>query len=143
MQRVSKIGHRTRMAAIAVAVVAGALAWSTLAAANPAYTVSVKVVPTTVPLHALFKLTAHGNSSNTSLLKVFLNRKKDCAKTARKDASLPGDELKINTTVTGLYSKSRMLHAAHQGQHNACAYLLALPPAHLLRARAATRYAVG
>jgi len=140
MQRVQKVGHRTAIAAAIAAIVA--VAWSASALALPAYSVHVNVVPSTLPVNMTFTVTAHGNSSNTSLLKVLLNRKSGCAHTAAQDAAHPGDSLKIDTMVTGAYSRSKTFTAKQGGRHWACAYLTSLPPSHFLRARADMAYLV-
>ncbi|MGA2471731.1 MAG: hypothetical protein ABSG64_13695 [Solirubrobacteraceae bacterium] len=151
MRDVSKVVRRPLLTAGVAALVLGG-AWSGVALAGAPYTVAVNVVPSTAPIPGSFKVTASGLSSNLSRLKVFLNATKACAPTAAGEAALAGDILVINPPagVVGAYSRSKTLITVAgakgprgEGNHQACAYLIAAPPAALLRARASTAYSVG
>lgn len=128
---------------ITAGVLAGAVLSSTASASGP-YTVTVKVVPSNVPLNGHFTVTASGASANLSRLFVYLNPTKPCAITAAIDATLPGDTLIINPPigVVHAYSKSATATAKVAGTHHACAYLRATAPSTLPRARASAPYTV-
>ena len=140
MHRILKLGRPRLAAGVAVALT---LASSGVALAVPPYTVSVRVLPRAVRLSGTFKVTASGNSSNTSRLRVFLNGITGCKATAAAESVTPGDFLRISVRVTHAYSTSKTFPAAIRGRHYACAYLNALPPSTLARAHAGQAYTVG
>ena len=125
--------------AVAAIVLAGALAAGTASALLP-YSVHVRVAPTTVAKGSNFRVSANGNSSNSSILVVFLAAKA-CATTATEERSLGAAEV-ISHPVVGLYLRSRTILAHVPGNHYACAYLIGTPPQSLLRGRASTAYVV-
>jgi hypothetical protein len=140
--RVLKVSH-PRVTAV-VAVLGLALAFSSAASAGgPPYTVKVKVVPSTVRLTKTFKVIASGRSANASRLIVFLNRVRKCALTVAGDAAIPSNHLLVKTGVVHLYSDATTVKTLIAGKHYVCAYLTALPPSTLLRARAGAAYKVG
>ena len=140
MHRILKLGRPRRVAGVALAAT---FASSGVALAIPPYTVSVHVVPRVVRLSGTFKVTAVGNSANTSRLRVFLNKTTGCKATAAAESVTPGDFLRISVLVTNGYSVSKTFPAAIKGHHYACAYLNALPPSTLPRAHAGQAYTVG
>jgi len=114
-----------------------ALGLSASVQAGAPCTVHVTVAPETVPINGTFKVTAFGDSSNTSDLKLFLTRAHACALTAAGDDAIAGDTLVLTKMVTGAYTIPSTFVGGIEGRHRACAYLTALPPATLARARAA------
>jgi len=131
--------RRLVVAAVASLGLAGALAADVASALVP-YSVHVRVVPTPVAKGSDFRVIANGNSSNTSILVVFLDRQA-CATTATDERSHPATEI-IDHAVVGLYKRSRTILARVAGNHYACAYLIATPPATLTRGHASAAYAV-
>lgn len=127
------------VAAVASLGLAGSLVADVASALAP-YSVHVRVVPTSVAKGSDFRVIANGNSSNTSILVVFLDRQA-CATTATDERSHPATEI-IDHAVVGLYKRSRTVLARVAGNHYACAYLIAPPPATLTRGHASAAYAV-
>lgn len=127
------------VAAVASLGLAGSLAADVASALVP-YSVHVRAVPTPVAKGSDFRVIANGNSSNTSILVVFLDRQ-TCAPTATDERSHPATEI-IDHTVVGLYKRSRTVLARVAGSHYACAYLIAAPPATLTRGYASALYVV-
>jgi hypothetical protein len=134
----SATGMRRRglMAVVGAVVLAGGVSASALAM-NP-YTVHIKV-PSTVKHGSNFKATFYGESANTSDLRVF-HDDQACAATPSREAGHPHAALIVNKDVTNAYSVTKTGSATTLGKHYLCAYLLALPPAKLLRAHASVAY---
>jgi hypothetical protein len=134
----SATGTRTRglMAVLGAVVIAGG-ASATALAMNP-YTVHIKV-PSTVKHGSSFKATVSGESANTSILRVF-HDEQSCAATPAREAAHAHAAQIINKHVTNAYSVTKTGSATTLGKHYLCAYLTALPPAHLLRAHAFVAY---
>ena len=133
---------RTRNRGLLVAAVAslGLALVADVASALLPYSVHVRVVPTPVAKGSDLRVIANGNSSNTSILVVFLDRQA-CATTATDERGHPATEI-IDHAVVGLYKRSRTVLARVAGSHYACAYLIATPPGTLTRGYASAAYAV-
>jgi len=130
---------------VCVAGLAIAGAYSGVALAGSAYTVTVKVVPNRLPVGGLSKVTASGTSANLSRLEVFLNKAVPCRPTAAGDAAIGSDLLLIKASVVNAYTKTHSFKGVNAGNHFACAYLISVPPPTptLLRASASAPYVVG
>ena len=138
-----KLTRRSLLAAVVAALaLVGAL--GSLALAAVPYTVTVKVVKPTVPVGGPFTVVATGLSANTSQLVVYLNITQTCKKTAAAEAAVVSDQLAINASVVGAYTKTQPEVGHVIGLHHACAYLRSVPPPTpvLQRARAAAAYRV-
>ena len=127
------------VAAVASLGLAGSLAAGVASALLP-YSVHVRVVPAPVAKGTALRVIANGNSSNASILVVFLDREV-CATTGTDERSHPATEI-IDHAVVGLYKRIRTVLARVAGTHYACAYLIATPPATLTRGHASTAYVV-
>ena len=123
--------------ALLAAPALGCIASSAAFAMSP-YSVHVKV-PSTVKHGSSFKATVYGESANTSALRVF-HDDQSCASTASGEKAHPHAAIIINKDVTNAYSVTKTGAATMLGKHYICAYLLALPPATLLRAHAFVSY---
>jgi len=142
MHRSSASRRRKRGLLLAVAALlalGGSLAAGAAFALLPS-AVHVRVVPAPVAKGSDFRVIANGNSSNASILVVFLDRQA-CASTAAEERSHAATEI-IDHPVVGLYKRSRTVLARVAGNHYACAYLIATPPATLTRGQASAAYAV-
>jgi hypothetical protein len=133
-----RLRRRTRgLLTFMVALALAGAATATAVAMSP-YTVHVKV-PSTVKLSSSFSAMVYGESANTSALKVFHDTQ-SCAATPTREQAHPHATTIINKDVTNAYSVTWTGKATVLGKHYICAYLLALPPAALLRGHAFASY---